>query len=388
MRVTISTTGRFQPAFVWAAYLERQGQLERIVTPTPYERISEFGVSRQRTTSLVPFAAWTYAVQRVARRAPPSALELNQLVRTVSFDTSVSALLGKCDAFNGWTGASLRSLRVARRRGIPTVLQTGSAHIVKQAELIRHEAAKYGVSTPVTHPGIIARALREYDEADRIVVPSAFVHRTFIEAGVSPDKIVMVPWAAVSVVDAGDRSERQEGPVRVLFVGACSLRKGIQYLLEAARLVGSEAAVRIVGPENHRLLKTLGGVPDNVEVVGVKRGGALRAEFLAADVFVLPSVEDGSALVTLEAMLAGLAPVVSAQAGAALIEEGKSGYVVPACDAHALADRIQLLARDESLRARVGAAARAAAAPRTTDVYGEELTRLVYDPLLSGVSTV
>jgi glycosyltransferase involved in cell wall biosynthesis len=383
MRATIATTGRFQPAFVWAAYLERREQLERIVTPMPFNRVSDFGVSKERTCSLVPLAAWSYAVRRLGQGASPRALELSQFLRTVSFDISVSRLLGRCDVFNGWVGASLFSIRTARRRGIPAVLQTGSAHIVRQAELLREEAAKFGAGERITHPRVIARALREYEEADRIVVPSEFVHRTFVEKGVSPEKLVIVPWAAVSVVDAPQRSPAgKEGAVTVLYVGGCSLRKGIPYLLDAARRLGAEVNVRMVGPENPRLIARLGGVPPNVTIVGLRRGADLQDEFRRADIFVLPSVEDGSALVTLEAMLAGLPVVVSDQSGAALVDHEVSGYVVPARDAGALAERILALARDPAARSTVGAAGRVAAAPRTQEVYGDDLKRLVYQPLL------
>lgn len=386
MNVTIATTGRFPPAFVWAAYLEARGELERIVSPMPFSKISDFGVSRRRTCSLVPFAAWSYAVGRLGGGASPRVLELNQWLRTVSFDRSVSRLLGRCDVFNGWTGASLHAIRSAQRRGIPCVLQTGSAHIVTQAEILKREAVLYGEGDPITHPKIIERALHEYRVADRIVVPSAFVYATFIDRGVPAEKLVLVPWAAVPVVAAPAAREDTVGPARVLFVGAFSLRKGIPYLLDAARKAGPDVNVRMVGPQNPRLVARLGGLPDNVKAVGVKRGEALREEFRRADMFVLPSVEDGSALVTLEAMLAGLPVVVSDQAGAALIEDGISGYVVPAGDADALAERMLFLARDSGARARIGAAGRANAEPRTPDVYGAELTRLVYRPLLSGLA--
>lgn len=383
MKVTISTTGRFPPAFVWAAFLERHSELERIVTPMPFHRVRDFGVSRRRTRALTPFAAWSYAVRRFGQGASPRALEMSQLLRTVSFDASVSRMLGQCDVFNGWTGSSLFSIRAAHRRGIPCVLQTGSAHIVCQAELLRDEAARFGAVERITHPRVIARAVQEYRETDVIVVPSLFVYQTFLDQGVPEDKLVLVPWAAVSVVDAPGIREVRDEPVTALFVGGCSLRKGIPYLLQAARIIGPEVNVRMVGPQNPRLISHLGGLPPNVKAVGVKRGDALQDEFRRADIFILPSVEDGSALVTLEAMLASLPVVVSDQAGAALVEDGFSGYIVKARDAEAMAERILVLARDPGARARFGAAALAAAAPRTTDVYGEELTRLVYRPLMA-----
>jgi glycosyltransferase involved in cell wall biosynthesis len=265
------------------------------------------------------------------------------------------------------------------------VLQTGSAHMESQAELLKGEMAKFGGGESVAHPGKIRRAVREYEEADVIVVPSPFVYKTFVERGVSEDKLAMVPWAALPIVSSfHDGNHREGGTARILFVGGCSLRKGIPYLFDAARSLGNEVAVRLVGRADPKLFASWGGLPSNVEAVGVKRGEALRTEFRYADIFVLPSIEDGSALVTIEAMLARLPVVVSDQAGAALVTEGESGFIVPAGDSQALAERILVLARDPGLRQRIGFEAHAAATARTPEVYGDELTRLVYQPLVNG----
>ena len=383
MRVTISTAGRFQPAYVWAAFLDGTDQLERLITPLPYRKVSGFGAPKRRTYSLAPFAAWSYAVRRYGTRAPRRLLETNALLTAVSFDNAVARLLGTCDVFNGWTGSSLASIRRARRRDVPSVLQTGSAHIVTQHDLLQEEAVKYGAHGPSTHPGVIARVLREYQEADTIVVPSPFVHRTFVDQGIAPEKLVVVPWCALPVHGSGERWPPDESrPVTILFVGGCTLRKGLPYLLDAAKALGPVAEVRLVGTPNPSLFARLGGLPRNVTAVGTKTGQGLRDELRNADIFVLPSVEDGSALVTIEAMLAGLPVVVSDQAGPALIKDGESGFIVPACDAGALADRLLLLARDPDARARIGAAGRQVAAPRTPQVYGAELVERVYSRLL------
>jgi glycosyltransferase involved in cell wall biosynthesis len=102
-------------------------------------------------------------------------------------------------------------------------------------------------------------------------------------------------------------------------------------------------------------------------------------------VFVLPSVEDGWGLVTNEAMRAGLPVIVSDHAGSAeIVRDGVNGFVVPARDVDALASRMALLLGDRELHARMGEAARATAASRTWETYGDDRRALVYEPLLSG----
>ncbi len=378
MRITISVPGAFQPAFLWARYLEAEHRLDRIITPLPYGRTRRFGVARSRTRALWPLGGWNHTVQRFG---PGLAQGPNQLFFSALFDLAASRLLGNADVFNGWASAALHGIRAARRRGLPAVLQTGSAHIVAQDRLLREESAKFGVAPPSTHPGVIARTLREYEEADAIVVPSRFVYRTFVEAGVPASKLSIVAETALPRTTHtsrdGLRALRQTP--RILFVGQIGVRKGIPYLLQAFGRLRTPATLRLVGPADRRLMARLGPLPPGVELAGPKAGADLAAEYASADVFVLPSVEDGFGLVTVEAMAAGLPVVVSGHAGSAdIVDDGVDGFVVPARDADALLDRLDVLVADARLRQRMGAAARAKAERRTWKEYGASLDREVY----------
>jgi glycosyltransferase involved in cell wall biosynthesis len=253
-----------------------------------------------------------------------------------------------------------------------------------QHDLIAAEIRRWNIEEALPHPRVIDRALREYEEADVIVAPSRFVIETFLARGIPEEKLKLVPWAAMPVVPTHDPSPppEQERPT-ILFVGGCSLRKGTPSLIESARALRGRANFRIVGQPNPRLFSRVGGLPDNVVAVGHVTGEQLASEFRGADIFVLPSIEDGSALVTIEAMLAGLPVVVSDQAGAALITEGLSGFEFSAGDSAALTERLLVLVTDPDLRYRTGRAAKAAATTRTSETYGDELMRDVYEPLLT-----
>jgi glycosyltransferase involved in cell wall biosynthesis len=144
------------------------------------------------------------------------------------------------------------------------------------------------------------------------------------------------------------------------------------------------AELRLVGRANESLFRRLGGLAPGAVAVGPRTGAALAAEYASADIFVLPSVEDGYGLVTIEAMSAGLPVVVSDHAGSAeAVRDGETGFVVPVRDPATLRDRLQTLLADPVLRRRMGAAARAAAESRTWDTYGDERDRLVYRPLFA-----
>jgi glycosyltransferase involved in cell wall biosynthesis len=307
MKVTITTPARFPAAFAAARYHEGRGELARIVSPVPRARTRQYGVRDDLTLGIAALGAWNYAAQRFAPRAWQPA---HQLAFSAAFDHTASGALGECDVVNAWCSTALRTIRAARRRGIRSVLEVASAHIETQVQLLREEFARYGgdIDRAVVTPGVIERTLREYDEADRIIVTSAFARRTLVERRVDASKIAVVPYGIDaprprSTVEPARR--RGDARPRMLFVGGCSLRKGIPYLLDAFRRIDCPATLRLVGRSNEALFRRVGGLPAGVEAVGVRTGAALAAEYAAADIFVLPSVEDGWGLVTNEAMSAG-----------------------------------------------------------------------------------
>ena len=377
MKVTISVSGKFEPAYLAARYLESRGELERIITPIPYSRIERFGVTRERTVSVTPIGAWNYGVQRFGPRAVQPG---SQLAVSVAYDAAASRMLGDCDLFNGWNSMALTSMQAAHRGGVPAVLTVGSAHAVTQTTLLAEEQARFGPDSPLAHPRLVERMVAEYAEADAIVAPSKWVVDSFIKHGVQASKLYRVPWGVIPITAPVDRSERVEP--RLLFVGGCSQRKGVPYLLQAFRRVQGAASLRLVGTPNAELFRRAGGLPPRCDAVGSRTTAGLAAEYDAADIFVLPSVEDGSALATILAMAAGLPVIVSDQAGADLVVDGVNGFVVPARDTDALAARMEALIADPELRARMGAAAAASAVMRTWETYGAELYDTVYAPLV------
>jgi len=386
MKITITTPGKFPPAFVSAGYLEARGELRRIISPVPPVRSRHFGVAARHMTGLTALGAWNYAFQHWG---PRPLQPHHQAAFSAAFDEVASRLIGDCDIVNPWCSTALRTIRAAHRRGIPAVLEVASAHLLSQRDLIEEEYARFGadVERATFSQSVIDRTLAEYNEADAIVVASSFVRETLTRRGVPADKIHVIPYGTDAADAAAVARAERSGPPRVLFVGGCSLRKGIPYLLDAFRRIDTDATLRLVGRENAPLFTRLGGLPPRVTAVGVKTGAALAAEYAAADVFVLPSVEDGFGLVTLEAMAAGVPVVVSANAGSAeVVRDGENGFVVPARDITTLSDRIAALLADAPLRQRMGEAARRTAAARSWQAYGEERDERVFRPLLGALA--
>jgi glycosyltransferase involved in cell wall biosynthesis len=146
----------------------------------------------------------------------------------------------------------------------------------------------------------------------------------------------------------------------VLFVGRLSRQKNLPRLVEALRRVRSRCFAVIVGAgemegtlaqmiRTHRL--------HNIHLAGARRGEALRRAYRAADIFVLPSDNEGAPLALLEAMAAGLPVVASALPELReLVADG--GLLVDPPDATGFAAAIERLVENPALRADLGARGR------------------------------
>lgn len=193
--------------------------------------------------------------------------------------------------------------------------------------------------------------------ADVVVATSRYAGRRLSEEyGVDASRIRIVPepidlarWAAA----LASVPKTARGDLTVLCVAHLYPRKRVANLVRAASLVETAARYRIVGvgPESRRLRRLvdeldLGGRVDFLGHVSFDR---LVEEYRSADVFCLPSVQEGFGIVFLEAMAAGL-PVVACRAASVpeIVEDGETGVLAPPDDVPALSRAIDGLLRDET----------------------------------------
>jgi glycosyltransferase involved in cell wall biosynthesis len=188
----------------------------------------------------------------------------------------------------------------------------------------------------------------EWAIADLVMVNSAWSKQALIRQGVSDEKIVVVPLAyeAKKARGKGLKVKKevftQKQPLRVLFLGQVILRKGIQYLIEAARMLENESVhFDVVGSIG---ISEAGvkSAPSNMTFHGPVNRLETDSFYRSADLFVLPTLSDGFALTQLEAMSHGL-PVIATPNCGEVVSDGLDGLIVPACDPMALAEAMQLL---------------------------------------------
>lgn len=261
-----------------------------------------------------------------------------------------------------------RSVRVVHSRS------GYSRHILTKCANI---GARVIAEQSIAHPGFLNRIyLEEYERygtepqlrsftrfsegmladmkgADYVVTNSDFAASTLTEHGVDPRKIRIV-YLGVDVQTFRPLSKTKDGKFRILFAGAIELRKGVQYLLEAYnRLQLPNSELMLVGnihPDIRDIVERYQGEFTHIPRVPQYE---LPGLYNSASVFVIPSLGEGSARVTYEAMACGC-PVIATHNTGSVVRDGLDGYVIPIRDVDALCDRILRLYNDRRLRETMG----------------------------------
>ena len=257
--------------------------------------------------------------------------------------------------YHGFIDSGLGSLKIARARGLATVLEITlppSARVMVAQELRRLGR------TDVQMPNLSVE-LAEINTADYLVAQSTFGVTYLIEQGVPAHRIFLLPLGVDTARFHPLGAPRPEPPFRGLFVGHLSVRKGLHHLLQAwSELDLPQAELVLVGNpvDKHgaALLERYRGTYRRLGFVTHER---LPEVYRDCDIFVFPSLAEGGALVISEALASGLPCVVSANAPSVL-RDGLEGCIVPVGDVAALKERILRLYSDRALRARMAAAAR------------------------------
>jgi glycosyltransferase involved in cell wall biosynthesis len=269
-------------------------------------------------------------------------------------------------------------------RGGSYVCSRGSSHILYQKRILEEEYARWSVPPPDGFPDwLVERELAEYAAADAIAVPSQFVLRSFVECGVPREKLHLCTYGVTPSVF--QRRPRVDARFRVLFVGSASIRKGIAYLLEAARPLVRRGRLDVwlvgaVAPEARELL---GRYADVFTAKGFVPPARLAETYSHGSVLVLPSVEEGLGRVQAQAMACGLPVIATANTGVEdILTDGREGFIVPIRDAAAIRERLEwMLESPDAHREMSEAAVRRASTFQGWQAYGAAVERM-YQGLL------
>ena len=233
---------------------------------------------------------------------------------------------------------------------------------------------------------LLERHWTELKLTDAFLVPSGFVRESLVQCGVDPSRIYVLPYGA----NVSEPMEREapdpDDPIRFLFVGGVNANKGIPLLLEAfAALPKGAAELRLTGryDPDAWFVKRAGETPGVILTGGVPHE-RMRDVYKTADVFVLPSLTEGLSLAGVEAMACALPILCTEHTGVNdYVKNGESGFVVPAGDVNALADRLRWFLEHRELLPRMGQAARAAVSGLSWTQYEQNAAKIIAQILAS-----
>ena len=300
-------------------------------------------------------------------------------------ESVVRSGLGGANAVMAFSSAALEIFQAARTKRIATVLDHATAPRDREMAIVADEERRFPgwsespVRQDLTLRRYSQRQAEERDLADRIICGSRFVADLLRDEGVDQSKIRVVPLGMSTPRAGVKRKRKKQGePLHVLFVGNEGLRKGLSYLLEAVKSLGSSAVrLRIAGNPGF----TREGMARVLQVCEECRP-VPRAEIQSwygwADVLVLPTLSDTFGLVILEAMSAGV-PVITTHAsgGPDVIRDGIDGWLVPLRDSTAIAHRLDTLLRASDLAINMGRAAQERAAQFDSIAYRRRLLEAI-----------
>ena len=361
MRIVQAVWGVFHH-FDLARELEQRGHLKRVYSTFPWARLKREGLPHSKVQTF----PWFHMAQFMAGRCFPNwhwASDKFAYANTILFDEWLNYRIpdNGIDALIALSGAGLNTGRRLQKQGVVFVCDRGSTHQRVQESLLNEEFRRWGIQWSISDSLdlLYDREVEMYEAADAVTVPSSFAARSYVESGIAKEKVYVIPYGVrlenfKKVADPpGDRLE-------VLYVGSVSLRKGFPYLLLAfAGLSHPSKRLRVVGAVQPEVAALLPSLPqEGVEFLGTRSQLQVRDFMSGSHVMVLPSIEEGMALVQAQALACGCPVIATRNTGSEdLFIDGQQGFIVPVRDEAALRDRMQRLADEPGLQQAMSTAA-------------------------------
>ena len=352
MRVSIGSIGPFH-AFDLARQLETRGHLGTVYTGYPKWKVDHLPPKK------IQSFPWFMVPKMFLGKIGAQGLESKMNWLTINtFDRWMVSNLKPCEVFHCLSSFGLWSHRVAKNKFQSlTICDRASSHILHQDETLAEEYSRWGCDYIPIDRRIVDRELQEYEECDHILVPSNFVYRSFLKKGISEQKIIKIPFGVdLSMFRPVAKADKV---FRVIYVGALSLRKGIQYLLEAIGSINlPNIELWLIGAISLEVRPWLAKYEERFRYFGIIPRNELYKYYSQGSVLVLASIEEGLAYVQAQAMACGLPVIATTNTGAEdLFSDGVEGFIVPIRDVKAIQEKIVFLYENPQVRDQMAAAA-------------------------------
>jgi glycosyltransferase involved in cell wall biosynthesis len=227
-------------------------------------------------------------------------------------------LAGKVDVVHVWPCGALETIKVAKRLGIPTVLERPNAHTRFCYEVVAAEHQRIGIQTPhgdyKPSEAVLAREEAEFDACDFLLCASEFAAQSFLDRGFPEEKILRHRYGFDETEYFPASPLREPGKkFTALFVGVDAVRKGLHLATEAwlASPASQNGTFLIAGDLTQEFKHRFAADLAHPSIVQLGHRHDVPQLMQSADILLMPSIEEGFALVCAEAIGAGCVPLAS-----------------------------------------------------------------------------
>ena len=253
-----------------------------------------------------------------------------------------------------WNSASIDTYKTVKSAGHIILTESVNTHRANSKEILDAEYRQLGLTPDHgIDDKLVALERDQLELVDYVFSPSSEVTKSFLNADIPSKKIIQTSYGLTQdkILDPRDVAKRaQRTDLTAIFVGRIGIRKGIHLLLKYWVEAGVKGKLKLVGeiePNARHLVEPYLN-KHNIEHIPYTHD--LKSVYLNADIFLFPSLEEGSPLVTYLALGAGLPCIVSPMGGGGIINHENEGLVVDAHNADEWIDSIRKIFSDNELR--------------------------------------
>jgi glycosyltransferase involved in cell wall biosynthesis len=292
----------------------------------------------------------------------------DSITKDNTFDVLASLKISKpVNVVHAWGNMAYSQILKGHSLDAKTIVERASSHVNTQNRILLEEYKRFGYNSVPIHPWVIKKSLAEFKETDFVTVPSQFAYDSFLEEGYPEHKLLLNPFGV-------DTEKFQPNPINhdkftAIFIGENWIRKNV-YRLEQAWSNHNLKESKLIIRSNAPIFNDI--EYKSIEVTSWVQN--IQDFYNMADVFIMPSLEEGCCLVVLEALASGVPVIISKQTGVE-ITDGKEGFYVDPYNIKELQDKISYFFENKDEIKRMGKEARNYSLKQTWSSYGDRLIK-------------
>lgn len=272
-----------------------------------------------------------------------------------------------------WPGVSLCTYKNIKDRGYKIIYEGVNTHEAYSKSILDEEYKR--LNLPITHGVTAEKVIDEsakLELSDYVYSCSPIMTTSMLNNGVPQSKILQTSYGLSQVYIFSDTFRDKPDTLTFIFVGSICVRKGVHLLLEYWVKAKLNAKLKLVGTIDKAIEGLVSKYLAHKNIEHVPFTNDLPTIYKNADVFILPSLEEGSPLVMYMALGAGLPVIVSPMAAGGVIIDNEDGFVVDAHDSEKWIECMKMLAEAPELRTKLSKNSKIKAQEYTWDVVAKK----------------